>query len=112
MAIGVLQAAGGSRIEAGMGNVDATVDSHVRFMGAMFVGYGMSWLDAAQRDDVPRMRLLAALMGAGGASRLLTRAGKGAPHRVHDVLMLTELACPVVVEALARHQAGSGAAAA
>ncbi|MBK9101027.1 MAG: hypothetical protein IPM90_05750 [Austwickia sp.] len=66
VAIGVLQAAGGSRIEAGMGNVDG----------------------------------------------LLTRAGKGAPHRVHDVLMLTELACPVVVEALARHQAGSGAAAA
>lgn len=102
VAIGVLQMIGGSRLEAGMGDVSATVDSHVRFMGPMFMGYGVGWLDAAQRNDTERMELLAALMGAGGCSRLITRATMGRPHRFHDALMAVELFTPVVVELLVR----------
>nr|WP_300082890.1 DUF4345 family protein [Propioniciclava sp.] len=79
-----------------------TVDSHVRYMGAMFAGYGIAWLDAADHDDVSRFRLLAALMAAGGASRLITRGTLGRPDRVHDVLMAIELVTPLIAEASIR----------
>ena len=83
---------------------DATVDSHVRFMGPVFAGYGLGWLDAvADREpDLNRMRLLAGLMAAGGVGRLATRATVGRPHRFHDLLLAVELSAPVVVEMLAR----------
>ena len=99
MAIGGTQLVGGTRAEPGMGR-DATVDSHVRFMGAVFAGYGLGWLDAAAapEPDVDRMRLLAGLMALGGVGRLATRATVGRPHRFHDLLLGVELAAPVVVE--------------
>lgn len=93
---------GGSHAEPGMGDVGATVDSHVRFMGPIFMGYGVGWLDAARRNDTGRMELLAALMGLGGCSRLITRVTTGPPHRFHDVLLALELAVPAVTEALVR----------
>lgn len=99
--IGALQTLGGTRVEPGM-REDPTVDSHVRFMGTVFIGYGLGWLDAASRDDADRMRVLGGLMAAGGASRLVTRARLGRPHRFHDVLLAVEFATPVVVEVLAR----------
>ncbi len=100
-AIGGLQTLGGTRAEPGMTD-DATVDSHVRFMGTVFVGYGIGWLDAASRDDTQRMRVLGGLMALGGAGRLVTRGTLGRPHRFHDVLLAVELATPVAIEVLAR----------
>ena len=43
---------------------DATVDSHVRFMGPVLAGYGLGWLDAAAlpQPNLDRMRVLAGLM--------------------------------------------------
>ena len=107
MAIGGVQLVGGVRGEPGMTN-DATVDSHVRFMGTAFAGYGLGWLDAAAdpEPDLNRMRLLAGLMALGGVGRLATRATVGRPHRFHDVLLAIELAAPVVVEALTRSERG------
>jgi len=83
---------------------DATVDSHIRFMGPVFAGYGLGWLDAAsaREPDLNRMRILAGLMALGGVGRLATRAILGRPHRFHDVLLTVELAAPVVVETFAR----------
>lgn len=83
---------------------NATVDSHVRFMGPVFAGYGLSWLDAAASDepDVGKMRVLAGLMALGGVGRLATRLTLGRPHRLHDLLLAVELSAPVVVEALVR----------
>lgn len=83
---------------------DATVDSHVRFMGPVFAGYGLGWLDAASspEPDLGRMRVLAGLMALGGVGRLATRTTMGRPHRFHDLLLAVELAAPIVVEALAR----------
>ena len=102
IAIGGLQLVGGMRGEPGMRG-DATVDSHVRFMGPMFMGYGMGWLDASTPPaDLDRMRVLAGLMAVGGVGRLVTRATIGRPHRFHDVLLAVELAAPVVVEILGR----------
>lgn len=108
IAIGGVQLAGGVRAEPGMTVEDATVDSHVRFMGAVFAGYGMSWIDAASSPEpgLGRMRALAGLMAAGGVARLATRATLGRPHRFHDVLLGMELAAPVLVEA-ARRRDGS-----
>lgn len=108
IAIGGIQLAGGTRGEPGMAP-DATVDSHVRFMGPVFAGYGMAWLDAASADepDLDRMRILAGLMALGGIGRLATRAALGRPHRFHDVLLAVELAAPVVVEALGRRERGA-----
>lgn len=103
MAFGAVQLAGGTRVEPGM-NGNATVDSHVRFMGPVFAGYGLSWIDAATSDepDVDKMRVLAALMALGGVGRLATRITLGRPHRLHDLLLAVELSAPVVVEALVR----------
>lgn len=104
IAIGGVQLVGGVRAEPGMTVEDATVDSHVRFMGAVFAGYGMGWIDAASsaEPDLDRMRALAGLMAAGGMARLATRATMGRPHRFHDVLLGIELAAPVLVEAAGR----------
>ncbi len=101
--IGAVQLAGGVRAEPGMAD-DATVDSHVRFMGPMFAGYGLGWLDAAAapEPDFDRMRTLAGLMALGGMGRLLTRATRGRPHRFHDLLLGIELTAPVVVEVVGR----------
>lgn len=85
---------------------DATVDSHVRFMGPVFAGYGLGWLDAvaAPEPDLDRMRRLAGLMAVGGIGRLITRATVGRPHRFHDLLLTVELGAPIVVEVLARRR--------
>lgn len=105
IAIGGVQLVGGVRGEPGMTG-DATVDSYVRFMGPVFAGYGLGWLDAAAapEPDLDRMRLLAGLMAAGGIGRLVTRATVGRPHRFHDLLLTVELAAPFVVEAVARRR--------
>lgn len=104
VAIGGIQLVGGVNGEPGMSG-DATVDSHVRFMGPVFAGYGLAWLDsaAATGPDLKRMRILAGLMALGGIGRLTTRATVGRPHRFHDLLLALELAAPAVVEVSARH---------
>lgn len=103
LGIGAMQVLTGTRLEPGIDG-DATVDSHLRFMGAIFAGYGQQWLQASggAEPDLARMRVLAGLMALGGAARLGTRATLGRPHRFHDVLMAMELAAPVLVEAAAR----------
>lgn len=103
IAIGGIQLVGGVRGEPGMTG-DATTDSHVRFMGPVFAGYGLGWLDtaSAREPDLDRMRVLAWLMALGGIGRLATRATLGRPHRFHDLLLAVELAAPAVVEAVGR----------
>lgn len=103
IAIGGVQLLGEVSAEPGM-TCDATVDSHVRFMGAAFAGYGLGWLDAvgSPEPDLHRMRVLAGLMAAGGVGRLATRVILGRPHRFHDLLLVAELAAPIVIEALGR----------
>ena len=103
IAIRGIQLVGGTRGEPGMTG-DATVDSHVRFMGPMFAGYGLAWLDAAaaREPDLDRMRLLAGLMALGGIGRLVTRATLGRPHPFHDLLLAVELAAPIAIEVTRR----------
>ena len=88
IAVGGVELVGGVRGEPGMTG-DATTDSHVRFMGPVFAGYGLGWLDAAAppEPDLDRMRVLAGLMAVGGIGRIATRATLGRPHRFHDLLL-------------------------
>lgn len=103
--IGGIQLVAGVHGEPGMSG-DATVDSHVRFMGPVFAGYGLGWLAAAsaREPDLNQMRTLAALMALGGLGRLVTRATLGRPHRFHDALLGIELAAPAVIEAVGRRE--------
>lgn len=105
MAIGGVQLVGGVSGEPGMTD-DATVDSHVRFMGPVFAGYGLAWLDAvgSPEPNLDRMRVLAGLMALGGMGRLATRVTLGRPHRLHDLLLAVELAAPLVVEVVGRRE--------
>lgn len=105
VAIGAVQLVGGTKAEPGMRADDPTVDSHVRFMGSVFVAYGIGWLEAGNARELGRMRALAGLMAVGGVSRLATRATIGRPHRFHDALLAMELAAPLLVEAAARDDA-------
>lgn len=104
MGIGAVQLIGGVRAEPGMADDDATVDSHVRFMGPVFMGYGLTWLDAGRgpQPNLQRLRLLAGLLALGGAGRIATRATIGPPTRFHDGLLAVELAAPAILEAVAR----------
>lgn len=107
MGLGAVQLLGGTRAEPGM-TADATVDSHVRFMGSAMAACGLGWLDTAREPepDLQRMRVLAGVMAAGGMGRLITRATIGRPTRFHDFLLTTELATPVVVELVRRYDRG------
>lgn len=103
-AIGGFQFLGGVRGEPGMSG-NTTTDSHVRFMGPIFIGYGLGWFDAARsQPDLTRMRRLAGLMALGGVGRLAARFSGGRPHRLHDVLLVIELGVPLAVEVAARRQ--------
>lgn len=105
-AMGAFQFLGGVRGEPGMSG-NTTTDSHVRFMGPIFIGYSLGWFDAASSEpDLARMRRLAGLMALGGVGRLVARRSGGRPHRLHDVLLAIELGVPVAVEVAARNPAG------
>lgn len=104
MAIGALQMFGGAGVEPDI-DERATVDSHIRFMGSVFIAYGWDWYRASSgTPDLGRMRVLGGAMAAGGLSRLITRATLGAPHRFHDALLVTELGVPALVEVMARRE--------
>lgn len=107
LVIGGLQLLGGTRVERGMED-EPTVDSHIRFMGGIFLGHGAAWIRAGRQGDATALGMLSAAMAIGGAARLITRARLGRPHRFHDVLLVTELAAPVVTAlVIADREAGS-----
>lgn len=107
--IGGVHLIAGVRGEPGLTG-DATVDSHVRFMGPVFASYGLGWLESASASepDLGRMRMLAGLMALGGIGRLATRATLGRPHRFHDLLLGIELAAPIAVELAAGRDRRAG----
>ncbi|MEU3752848.1 DUF4345 domain-containing protein [Streptomyces olivoreticuli] len=74
----------------------ATVDSLVRFFGAIFLGYGLAWIWVARQSPIPSraVRLLAGILFLGGASRLVSWADVGRPNWFQLVLMAMELALP------------------
>lgn len=95
--IGVVHLLAGTASVPGEGLADATVDSRERFYGAIFAGYGLSWVWAARQtpaDERP-LRVLAGVFLAGGLGRLLSWKVEGRPHGFQLVLTAIELALPV-----------------
>ncbi|MCF3128986.1 DUF4345 domain-containing protein [Streptomyces olivochromogenes] len=93
MAIGLFHVLLGNAAIPGEGSAGATVDSLGRFFGAIFSGYGLTWLWAARRSPIPAaaVRWLAAVFLLGAVGRLLSLAAVGWPQAFQMVLGVVEL---------------------
>jgi hypothetical protein len=102
-AIGLTHIALGLNSVPSQRSASATMDSLTRFFSAIFVGYGVAWLDAARRDPVPAtaVRRLAGVFLLGGVGRLASLAARGVPHWFQNVLTGIELVLPPVFFLLA-----------
>ncbi|WP_315904231.1 DUF4345 domain-containing protein [Streptomyces sp. ASQP_92] len=96
MAIGAVHLVVGMGSVPGAGSPGPTVDSLMRFFGAIFLGYGLAWIWVARQSPIPSrmVRVLAGIFFLGGASRLLSWASLGRPDGFQIVLMGIELALP------------------
>ncbi|WP_406839611.1 DUF4345 domain-containing protein [Streptomyces sp. AHU1] len=103
VAIGLFHVALGNAAIPGAGSAGATVDSWGRFMGAVFVGYGLAWLWAARQRPIPAraVRWLAGVFLLGGVGRLLSLAVHGRPQWFQIALAVIELSLPLVFFRLA-----------
>jgi Domain of unknown function (DUF4345) len=106
VAIGCYHFALGTASVPGATDANATVDSRERFYSAIFAGYGIAWIRAARTSPIRAgdVRLLAGVMLAGGAGRLLSRVRNGRPHWFQDVLTAVEFAFPAAFFVLADAQ--------
>ncbi|KOY56156.1 DUF4345 domain-containing protein [Streptomyces sp. XY332] len=98
VAIGLLHVTLGNAAIPGAGSAGATVDSWGRFMGAVFVGYGLAWLWAARQRPIPApaVRWLAGVFLLGGVGRVLSLAVHGWPQWFQVALAALELGMPPV----------------
>ncbi|MDB5688666.1 MAG: hypothetical protein JWL91_542 [Sphingomonas bacterium] len=93
-------AAGGSSILRGVSYlkgvplpVPASLDSHFRYLSGIFFALGIAvvtCIPAIERKG-PRLRLLGAMVVAGGFARLLSWVEVGAPSRGHQLGLVMEL---------------------
>jgi hypothetical protein len=119
VAIGLFHVLAGVVAIPGESRADATIDSWSRFMGAIFVGYGLAWLWAARQTPIPAtaVRALTGIFLLGGLARVLSLAVHGWPQWFQVVLAVIELATPPVLfwlanadeRAAAERTAGLGA---
>lgn len=93
VAIGFLHILLGNAAMPGIADAGPTVGSFGRFMGAVFAGYGLAWIQAARQAPVPArtVRWLAAVLLLGGLARVLSIVADGRPHGFQLVLMAIEL---------------------
>jgi hypothetical protein len=79
-----------------------TMDSELRFYAALWGAYGVVLIRAAigLPGTLPQAPWLAAVFFAGGVGRLISRVSFGAPHPVFTLLMIIELALPVLMALL------------
>lgn len=89
----------GSRFPAFGGEWPVDLDSHFRFLSAVFLAIGIAFLTCIPRIEykTARFRLLAALVFCGGLGRLLSYAAAGPPSTGHLIGLCLEL---LVVPAL------------
>ncbi|MFB0631996.1 DUF4345 domain-containing protein [Streptomyces sp. AB3(2024)] len=80
----------------GAGPAAVTVDSRERFYNAIFVGFGLAWIETARRTPVPAraVRWLSAVFLLGGVGRVLSVAVHGWPHWFQIPLAALELGLP------------------
>ncbi|RLU92149.1 hypothetical protein CTZ27_20020 [Streptomyces griseocarneus] len=99
VAIGMEHVLVGNAAIPGESSAGATIDSWGRFMGAIFVGYGLAWLWAARQRPIPAqaVRWLTGVFLLGGAGRVISFAVHGRPHWFQIVLAAIELGLPPVL---------------
>ncbi|MCF8588321.1 DUF4345 domain-containing protein [Gordonia liuliyuniae] len=88
----------------GGGDVNATMDSDLRFFNVLFAAYGAAFLWASQ-DVIGRARqinLLGILFFVGALGRLLAWIGSGTPTPFYVAMLVVELVVPVVHYAVVR----------
>lgn len=82
----------------GGGEVNATMDSDLRFFNVLFAAYGAAFVWAA-KDPVGRAReinLLGALFFLGAIGRVLAWIASGAPTPFYVAMLVVEFVVPVV----------------
>ncbi|TDP31133.1 uncharacterized protein DUF4345 [Nocardia ignorata] len=88
----------------GGGEVNATMESDLRFYSVLFAAYGAAFVWAAA-DIVGRARVidvLGLLFFLGGLARILAWAVAGAPHGFYVLMIPVELLVPVAHGVLVR----------
>jgi hypothetical protein len=87
----------GSPSIIGGGQVNATIDSDMRFYAVLFAGFGVGLVWAAQDLDrrTPTVNVLGVLFFVGGLARLLAWLQTGAPNWFYIVMVPVELIIPV-----------------
>lgn len=98
MAIGVVHLGFGPPSIIAGGLVNATIDSELRFYAALFIGFGggFIWAAADLAGRAALARVLSGLFLAGGLARLLAIWQTGVPHAFYVLLIVVEIAVPVV----------------
>lgn len=83
----------------GVDSVSPSADSEMRFYAIWYAGAGWALLQAARRPEEGRVTIasVAVLFFLAGCSRALSWATEGRPHDVAVVLMVIELALPLVI---------------
>jgi len=96
--IGLYHLALGIHSVPGEAMAGATVDSRERFYGAVFLGYGLSWVWAARQSPLPTaaIHFLAGILLLGGVGRIISVIELGWPHWFQVVLMVIEIVLPAI----------------
>jgi hypothetical protein len=107
-AIGLAHLVAGSKSVPGAQQNNPTEDSQESFFGAIFAGYGLTWLWAARNGRLAAIDALAVTMGLGGVGRLLSWKRAGHPHRFFAAMTVVELATPAMFLPLTALQRAGG----
>lgn len=80
------------------------VDSEMRFYSVIFMAFGLTVLHTASnlKTYMDRVPPLALVVFVAGCARLLTYVQAGKPHGLFDILMVLEIAVPVLIYILYR----------
>ncbi len=89
----------GTLLGAGLPGLEAAaeavnLDSHIRYLSGLLLGIGLGFWSTVMRPAIrlDRFRLLAVIVIAGGAARLLSLLLAGWPDAPHVAALATELA--------------------
>lgn len=102
---GVYGVSTGSDGIPGTHDADTAVESELRFLYALWIGYGVALLGVVPRvvTATSAVRLLAATLFAAGVARAIAWIDVGRPDTLFVVLMVIELVLPpIIVAAQAR----------
>ena len=96
--IGISHLAFGADSVLGRGTFNATLDSEIRFAGALLVGYGLANVWAVRRSPVQRelLLILAALTAVGAAARVLSMVSVGMPNWFYTLGTVIEVVVAIL----------------